>query len=300
MSDSWIDRSPHQSHFVHVNGVKLNYLDWGGEGETILFLPGGGDGPHIYDEFAPRFTERFRVLGLARRGTGQSETGTDLLTFDLLAEDLRWFLDHLEISKVHLVGHSISGDILTRFATLYPERVEKLIYLDGAIDRSGLPEVMSHCPVNFSMTKDDFASIDHFRRYYQRVLGRWSDTAEANLRDIFSPDLEQRLQETFHPLMQASFALRPDYSALKHPTLAIYSSCQEVADFCGEENKSEVFAFLNDPIQPYLRRQIERLKASGDHVHVVVMQDTNHYLFLQWPDRVVEEMRAFLGDSSPQ
>ncbi len=30
------DKSPHKSEFVTVNGVKLNYLDWGGSGEAVF------------------------------------------------------------------------------------------------------------------------------------------------------------------------------------------------------------------------------------------------------------------------
>src|SRR5687767_833152 len=69
----WTDKSPHKAGFVTVNGVKLHYLDWGGKGETMLFLHGLGDTPHIYDLIAPKFTNEFRVLGLTRRGHGQSD-----------------------------------------------------------------------------------------------------------------------------------------------------------------------------------------------------------------------------------
>src|SRR5574341_997967 len=82
------DKSPHRAGFVTVNNVKLHYLDWGGNGDTLLFLHGMGDTPHIYDLLAPKFTNRFRVLGLTRRGHGQSdkpETGYDTAT---LVEDI--------------------------------------------------------------------------------------------------------------------------------------------------------------------------------------------------------------------
>src|SRR5689334_12563787 len=69
----WADKSPHKSAFVTVNGVRLHYLDWGGAGETLLFLHGMGGTAHFYDDFAPRFTNQFRVLGLTRRGHGESE-----------------------------------------------------------------------------------------------------------------------------------------------------------------------------------------------------------------------------------
>jgi len=68
----WNDKSPHKSAFLTVNNVKLHYLDWGGAGETLLFLHGMGDTAHIYDDLAPKFTNQFRVLALTRRGYGQS------------------------------------------------------------------------------------------------------------------------------------------------------------------------------------------------------------------------------------
>ena len=111
-------------------------------GDTILFLHGLGDTAHIFDDLAPKFTNQFRVLGLTRRGHGQSEkpeTGYDTAT---LVEDIRQFLDALKIERVILVGHSLAGDELTRFAGEHPDRVIKLVYLDAAYDRAGLPEIM--------------------------------------------------------------------------------------------------------------------------------------------------------------
>jgi hypothetical protein len=43
------DKSPHKSGFITVNNVKLHYLDWGGKGETLLFLHGMGSTAHHYD-----------------------------------------------------------------------------------------------------------------------------------------------------------------------------------------------------------------------------------------------------------
>ena len=37
-----MDISPHKSDFVEVNGIRLHYLDWGGDGETLIFLTGMG------------------------------------------------------------------------------------------------------------------------------------------------------------------------------------------------------------------------------------------------------------------
>src|SRR5687767_12149238 len=131
-----MDKSPHTSDFVSVNAIKLHYLDWGGEGDVLLFLAGMGCNAHIFDSFATRFTDKFKVLALTRRGHGESdhpETGYDV---DTLTEDIRQFLDALGFEKVILAGHSMAGVELSHFSALYPERVLKLIFLDAAFDRS--------------------------------------------------------------------------------------------------------------------------------------------------------------------
>src|SRR5512138_1390076 len=131
-----MDRSPHKSDFVNVNGIRLHYLDWGGTGPALLFLAGLGCNAYIFDRFAPRFTDQFRVLALTRRGHGDSdypETGYDIET---LTEDIRQFMDCLEIDQAILAGHSLAGIELSHFAALYPVRVLKLVFLDAAYDRS--------------------------------------------------------------------------------------------------------------------------------------------------------------------
>ena len=144
-NDTWVDRSPHTERFVKVNGVSLEYLDWGGHGEALVFLAGLGNTAHIFDNLAPQFTNHFHVLGLTRRGYGQSDkppTGYDINT---LMEDIHQFLDGLGIKRVILVGHSFAGIELTRFAELYPDGVDKLVYLECAysFDQPGTVEVFS-------------------------------------------------------------------------------------------------------------------------------------------------------------
>src|ERR1700730_16949736 len=68
---SWSDTSPHKSGFVTANGVRLNYLDWGGSGPALILVHGLGDNPHHFDDLALAFTDRFRVVAYARRGHGQ-------------------------------------------------------------------------------------------------------------------------------------------------------------------------------------------------------------------------------------
>ena len=111
-----MDKSPHKSDFVNANGIKLHYLDWGGNGEAVLFLAGMGCNAHVFDDFAPRFTDQFHAMALTRRGHGESdhpETGYDL---DTLTGDICQFLYMLGIEKVILAGHSMANIELSHFA----------------------------------------------------------------------------------------------------------------------------------------------------------------------------------------
>ncbi len=139
--------SNHKSDFVNSNGIRLHYLDWGGNGPTLIFLTGMGASAYIFNKIAPRFTDEFHVLALTRRGHGDSDypdTGYDA---DTLTEDIRQFMGYLNIEKASLAGHSLAGVELTHFAATYPTRVEKLIYMDALDDRRGIPAIYQQNPL---------------------------------------------------------------------------------------------------------------------------------------------------------
>jgi hypothetical protein len=70
---AWRDPSPHQVRFVTVDSsVKLEVLDWSGTGRPLVFV-GCYLTAHVYDDIAPKLTDRFHVYGLTRRGVGASD-----------------------------------------------------------------------------------------------------------------------------------------------------------------------------------------------------------------------------------
>ena len=128
------DPSGPPDQFVTVNGVRLQYVDWGGNGDVLLFLSSFGATSHEFDSLAPQFVDPFHVLGVTRRGQGLSDkppSGYDTRT---LVEDIRAFLNAKGIRRATLVGYSIAGSEETLFASTYPERINKLVYLDATGD----------------------------------------------------------------------------------------------------------------------------------------------------------------------
>ena len=128
---AWCEPS---DRFVKANGVTLQYVDLGGSGDFVLFLPGLGDDVHRFDTFAPHFTDRFHVLGFSRRGQGASEKPASGYDTETLVEDIRGFLDAMHAARVDLIGHSIAGVEMTLFAGSIQDEDGDLVHLDAAYD----------------------------------------------------------------------------------------------------------------------------------------------------------------------
>ena len=173
MKGKTMHSSDFKSGFVNVNGIRLHYLDWGGAGETLIFLTGMGYSARLYGKFAPRFADKFRVLALTRRGQGESdypESGYDVET---LTDDILKFMDALHIDKAILAGHSMAGMELSHFAVTHPDRVSKLIYLDAAYDRRDIAAIIESDPlkdVQPPYMKIVFSSIEEYGAYLKRII----------------------------------------------------------------------------------------------------------------------------------
>ena len=101
-----LDEPPDQ--FVTPDGVRFHFVDWGGDGDPLLFLAGLGCTAHVFVELAPHLTDRFRVLALTRRGHGLTDRVRSGHALTDAAEDARRLLDALGIERAHL-GGSLDG-----------------------------------------------------------------------------------------------------------------------------------------------------------------------------------------------
>ena len=300
--DNRPDKSPHKSEFVTANGIKLHYLDWGGKkGQVLLFLAGLGNSAHIFDDIAPKFTDRFRVLALTRRGHGQSDKPASAYDIPTLTEDIRQFLDQLKIKRVTLVGHSFGGDEMTWFAGAYPERVDKLIYLDAAYDRADLlTEAFSKNPFpSPPPTKEERASLAGYRAWWERNRGFWSDAVETDLRETsLAADgtIKATLSREVGQLIFKNATLyRPDYTKIKARALSLYAvNGLPLWIPQDQESRRKAQEFLDKVNLPYQRKNIEKFQREMRNGRVVELRDSHHYLFIKSQERVVREMRKFL------
>jgi pimeloyl-ACP methyl ester carboxylesterase len=300
--------SNHKSDFVHVNGIRLHYLDWGGEGPTLIFLAGMGSSAYIFNKFAPRFKEKFRVLALTRRGHGDSdypETGYDA---DTLIEDIRQFMDRLHVQKAILAGHSLAGVELTHFAATYPTRVEKLIYLAALDDRRGLKAIFKQNPLRNVEIKTEESAPHTFQEYIAVVKRDSPDFAEiwSNLWDEeFSHGVKvneagifvDRMPEPVRKMIAENLidGYAPKRVEAKLPILRVYAlGTPRLSDAYTKEQKAASDQFYRDVRTPYLMSIISEYQNRFPHAKILLIPDGHHYCFIAREDLVYDEMLKFL------
>lgn len=304
--EAWRDPSPHRVGRVQVNGVGLHYLDWGGSGPALVFMHGVGSTAHIYDDLAPRFTDRFRVLALTRRGSGESDdppTGYDTgtLTADLLA-----FMDSLGIRRATLAGWSLGGSEITRAAIVAPERVDGLIYFDAAYDWAGYGSTVArHDPIDTPpATAQELASFDAFRVRLERVEGMWSPALEADARVTYVQPDGTILPHQMDPALERE-SLRqlglsnPQFHLIRAPVLAFFSAARvnpELQGVTDPELRRRAQAYWTDVFLPWQRERINVLHSALPNARIVEV-DAPHLVFVRPQDLavVIPEMDRFLA-----
>lgn len=107
------------------NGINL-YYEVAGEGPPLILLHGWGFSGAVWRPIVEQLKVTHTLYILDLRGHGRSEKPEADYSLEVLAEDLRQFLDFLGLPKVTLIGWSMGGMIGIYFAAHYPQRVEKL------------------------------------------------------------------------------------------------------------------------------------------------------------------------------
>lgn len=250
------DSTPHAELYLETNGARLHYLDYGGAGEPLVLLTGYGPPAHVFDRFATRFTSRFRVVAITRRGTAPSSKPAGGYDLDTLTADIVAVCDALKFGRVHIAAHSLGGAEATQLATTHPDRVASVVYLDAALDAAAAEAVRKQAPV---------------------------------------PNPQPEPGTPFAQVQEWWTAYKPDFAALKAPMLMLYAIQEQppLPPNTPADMKSKAETFWRDTWLPFNRSMIDRIRRATPTAHVVVFENTSHYLFRDREADVIREMTTF-------
>jgi pimeloyl-ACP methyl ester carboxylesterase len=251
-----------------AGGVRLEVLDFGGEGRPLVLLAGLGNTAHVFDDFAPKLIRLGHVYAITRRGYGLSsrpESGYDV---SRLGEDVLGVMDSLRVEKAILIGHSLAGQEMSYLATQHRDRIAGLIYLEAAY------RYAYDVPGEFER---DFPNLPP------------PPALPAVSRQLFTlPEAERRQPRGLSTAAQAIMSGGKQFSDIRLPALAIFASPHDI----GAASPDPAFDRFDEAVTERQARAFER---GVPGARVLRWPHASHYLFLTREAEVLEEVRAFVG-----
>ena len=118
--------------------LRLNYLDWGRKDASgndkppLVLVHGGRDHARSWDWVAESLCDDWHVTAFDHRGHGDSDWVNDgnYLASDMVY-DLAQFVHQLDRGPVTIVSHSMGGNVALRYAGVFPDKVRKLVAIEG-------------------------------------------------------------------------------------------------------------------------------------------------------------------------
>lgn len=121
---------------IQVNGIDLFYTVQGSrENDPLLLVAGFDSDSSTWAAMMPLLVEQYRVLRFDNRGIGQTSAPDSPYSIEQMASDAAALLDYLNISKLHIAGHSMGGQIAQELALAHPEKIQSLILLSSWASR---------------------------------------------------------------------------------------------------------------------------------------------------------------------
>ncbi|MDF5751767.1 alpha/beta hydrolase [Spongiactinospora sp. TRM90649] len=116
--------------YALVNGRRLAYVDFGGDGAPVLAMIGHFGRARMFAPLAAALAPAYRVISLEQRGHGHSDTGGDFGR-DAYVADAAAFVRHLGLGPVIALGHSMGGVTAYQLAARHPDLVGALVDEEG-------------------------------------------------------------------------------------------------------------------------------------------------------------------------
>ncbi len=257
------------------NGIEL-YYETQGSGEPLVLLSGLATDSQSWLGCLPGLSKDHQTIILDNRGCGRSLPQDTQTSISLMAADVIALLDHLNLEQAHILGNSMGGFIALELATMYPNRVHKLI-LEATASKNTTENNIRFDNWAQSMEEDD-DKLEWYREAFYWLFHH----------KIFNNPKSLEAKLTFasrYPYQQTASAFRKQLEAVKRfdarERLANISA--ETLILCGAED----LLFSTDYCQQSL--------AGIPNSKVVIINNAAHAIHVDNPHAFLTEVGQFLA-----
>ena len=168
------------------DGVEINLAVWEGTEKHVLCLHGITANCHCWDVIAPVLSPKHQVLAMDLRGRGLSEKPGTGYSLEHHIRDMICAMDGMGLQQAVIMGHSLGAFITLAFGAEHPERVDRLILVDGGGDLSKeqMDEVFEGIKPALDRLGKVFPSADAYLETMRQApyIQPWSSATETYYR----------------------------------------------------------------------------------------------------------------------
>ncbi|HMO69402.1 MAG TPA: alpha/beta hydrolase [Novosphingobium sp.] len=274
--------------------LRLHYADWGNPDAPPLILQHGGrDHARSWDWVAEQLRHDWHVICPDLRGHGDSAWSPDgNYAMDSFVYDFAQLVHTLGHDQVTIVAHSLGGNIATRFTGLYPEKVRRLVNIEGLGPAPKVREQIDAQPITERMRKwieDKRKAAGRLPRRYPTLEAAYTRMKEEN---AFLSD-EQARHLTVHGASRnedGTWSWKFDnylnvWSVLDIPTPDVIALWQAIT--CPVLMFYGAKSFASDP-------QADGRMAFFRDARLITYGDAGHWLHHDRLDDFIRDVKAFL------
>jgi len=251
-------------------GVELHYAELGDpEDPVVLLLHGYSDSWFSYSRILPLLPDGRRYIAPDLRGHGKSGRPEGGYGMDSLAADVLALMDALGIARATVVGHSMGSFVAQRVARQAPGRVDGLVLIASAASVEGVVGVDDFARAIGAL--EDPVSPEFVREFqagtvFVPVPPEFMETVVAE-----SLGLPARVWQSLFEGMRAAGSF-PPAGRPATPTLLLWGD--------------------RDAMMP--RAEQDALLEAFPAATLIVYEQTGHAPHWERPERVADDLRAFL------
>ena len=274
--------------------LRLNYVDWGNrDAPPLVLVHGGRDHARSWDWVAEELREDWHVVAFDHRGHGDPDWVSDgNYNVQDMVYDLAQLVHQLGDDEVTIVSHSMGGNVALRYAGTFPDKVRKIVAIEGLGPSPKRQEEMRADPYPQRMAewieKKRAAAARTPRKYesieaaFARMIEENSYLTEAQARHLTLHGVTRNEDGTYswkfdphlnvwHVEDVADEFLHQTWAAITAPTLLLYGADSWASNPQGD-GRLEHF----------------------ENAKVIEFENAGHWLHHDQFDRFMQTLRDFL------
>ena len=294
-----MERINPKESWLRTSQIRMRYLDWEGRpggsgpapGTVVLALHGLASSCHWYDLVMPYLAGTYRCIALEQRGHGRTDQPAKGYDWQTLATDVVEAMDQLGLEQAAILGHSWGGHVALSVASKYPERLSRLVMIDGGfLDPTKWEgSTWDTFSERFRPRQVSGARQEFLEGLRQQLSECWSDQLEAIVMSMVSEGPDGAVRDILEPsnhaqVLEAMWNEPPStmYHLVRCPTLIVAAGPRE-------DWKNHEF------------NRMREVMASAAHSGITGsilewIPETMHDIGYHKPEELAQALRTFLSE----